>query len=79
MTAYKTIFSSTFVLIAAAADGQPVMMDSLPPSVDFSTVLGPGIVALGADTATHGDFDRDGLGDLAFCSPKRILSLFIGD
>ena len=32
--------------------------------------LGPDFVALGADTAAHGDFNRDGLADLAFCSPK---------
>lgn len=45
-------------------------LDSPPPQVAFSTILGPSAHAIGADTAAHADFDGDGLGDLAFCSPK---------
>ena len=45
-------------------------LDAPPPQVAFSTILGPIAGAIGADTAAHGDFDGDGLGDLAFCSPK---------
>jgi len=47
-----------------------VYLDSPQPQVTFSTILGPIASAIGADTAAHGDFDGDGLGDLAFCSPK---------
>lgn len=40
-----------------------------PPGVTVHRILGPGIGAIGTDTAAHGDFDHDGFADLAFASP----------
>lgn len=35
----------------------------------LTRVLGPRLGSLGADTAAHGDFDGDGIADIAFTSP----------
>ncbi len=45
------------------------LIDSPPPGVRHTMILGPEPVAIGADTAVHGDYDGDGLADLAFCNP----------
>lgn len=44
-------------------------LNELPPSIGYTTILGPIGGAIGADTAAHGDFNGDGVADLAFCSP----------
>ena len=44
-------------------------LESPPAGLVISRLLGPGNGALGADTAAHGDFDGDSIGDLAFASP----------
>jgi len=44
-------------------------LDVPPPGLAVSRILGPSFGSLGADTAAHGDFDGDGLSDLAFGSP----------
>ena len=42
----------------------------LPPAdVKFSFIKGPSTGAIGADTAAHGDFNGDGIGDLAIGNP----------
>ncbi len=40
-----------------------------PPGLDMATFLGPIGGAIAGDTALHGDFDGDGMDDLAFSSP----------
>ena len=54
---------------AADLRGREIRMDSPPADLAFTLVVGPIIGALGADTAAQGDFDGDGLADLAFASP----------
>ncbi|MDJ0655864.1 MAG: hypothetical protein QNJ40_16985 [Xanthomonadales bacterium] len=44
-------------------------MDNLPTGVAQSLIYGPIVGAISADTAMQGDFDNDGLADLAFSSP----------
>ena len=44
--------------------------DSLPASVKVATFLGPSDGAISADTAMHGDFNGDGIDDLAFSAPN---------
>lgn len=39
------------------------------PGVSFTRILGPGSGSLGCDTAAQGDFDGDGLADLAVTAP----------
>lgn len=39
------------------------------PGVRFTRILGPSSGSLGCDTSTHGDFDGDGLADLAITAP----------
>ena len=39
------------------------------PGVEFTRILGPGSGSLGCDTSAHGDFDGDGLADLAITAP----------
>ena len=55
----------------AAADlkGLEFDLQAPPPGLGISRILGPSPGAIGADTAAHGDFDGDGLADLAFASP----------
>ena len=54
---------------AAQLRGETIDLDAPPAELPWTLVVGPGISALGADTAAHGDFDGDGLADLAFASP----------
>jgi hypothetical protein len=49
--------------------GLTFAVDAPPPGIEITTILGPGPGALGADTATHGDYDNDGISDLAFGNP----------
>ncbi|MEM7356464.1 MAG: integrin alpha [Acidobacteriota bacterium] len=44
-------------------------LETPPAGLTITRIYGPSDGALGADTAAHGDFDGDGLGDLAFASP----------
>ena len=44
-------------------------LDAPPAGLTLTTILGPSAGALGGDTAAHGDFDGDGLADLAIGSP----------
>ena len=54
---------------AAMLRGLDFDLDSAPPAVTESRVYGPIVGAIGADTAMQGDFDGDGIADLAFSSP----------
>ncbi len=54
---------------AASLKGASFNMTSPPVEIDFSMILGPNQGAVGGDTVAQGDFNGDGLGDLAFCSP----------
>ncbi len=54
---------------AVAFRGQNFSVDAPPAGVFVSTLLGPEAGAIGADTALHGDFDGDGIADLAVASP----------
>lgn len=54
---------------AAQLAGQTLDLDALPADVQMSTIFGPFIGSLGGDTAMHGDFNGDGLADLAFAAP----------
>ncbi len=54
---------------AAMLRGLVFDLDSPPPGLALTTFLGGGFGEIAADTATQGDFDGDGIGDLAFSSP----------
>jgi len=54
---------------AAALQGLTVDLDTPPPGLRITRIVGPSGGALGADTAAQGDFDGDHVGDLAFASP----------
>lgn len=54
---------------AATLKGLTFDMDAPPPGLVTVTFLGPAPGDIAADTATHGDFDDDGIDDLAFSSP----------
>jgi hypothetical protein len=54
---------------AAALAGLDVALETPPPGLRLTRILGPSNGALGADTVAQGDFDGDGTGDLAFASP----------
>jgi hypothetical protein len=54
---------------AADLRGLDLDLDEPPPALVVSRIVGPSTGSLGADTAAHGDFDGDGLADLAFGSP----------
>ncbi|CAN5162148.1 hypothetical protein BH23VER1_BH23VER1_32140 [soil metagenome] len=49
--------------------GAEFSLDSPPAHIKFTTIYGPLALSLGADTAAQGDFDGDGLADLAFGNP----------
>ncbi|MEO0423672.1 MAG: hypothetical protein AAF184_15145 [Pseudomonadota bacterium] len=49
--------------------GRRFAMDAVPDDLSFSTLAGPEAGAIGADTSAHGDFDGDGITDLAVASP----------
>ena len=44
-------------------------MQSPPEDIEFSLIKGPTAGAIGADTAAHGDFNADGIGDLIVGNP----------
>lgn len=54
---------------AASLKGLDLSLDSPPPGFAMSTFLGPVAGAIAGDTALHGDFNDDGIDDLAFSSP----------
>jgi hypothetical protein len=65
-----TAHGAGFVLWnAAGLRGEVFSIDRPPSGQRVTTFLGPGDGAIGGDTAMHGDFDGDGLDDLAFSSP----------
>ncbi len=57
---------------AADLKGRELDLDDLPDDVDTTTILGPVSGALGGDTAAQGDFNGDGLSDLAFAAPHGV-------
>ena len=54
---------------AARLRGQVFSIASPPANVEVSTVFGPSQGAIGADTVAAGDFDNDGIDDLAVGNP----------
>lgn len=54
---------------AQSLRGLQIDMQAPPSEIRFSTIYGPIAGAIGADTAMQGDFNGDGIGDLAFSSP----------
>lgn len=54
---------------ASELRGLTFNIDSPPAGVSFSTIYGPSAGAIGADTVAAGDFDRDGIADLAVGNP----------
>ncbi len=53
----------------ATLKGLTVRIDSPPPGFAMATFQGPEAGAIAADTAMHGDYNNDGIDDLAFSSP----------
>ncbi len=49
--------------------GLSFRIDTPPSDIFISTIYGPKANAIGADTVAQGDFDGDGIGDLAFGNP----------
>lgn len=47
-----------------------ITVDAPPVGFNMSTFVGPAPSAITGDTAMHGDFNGDGIDDLAFSSPK---------
>lgn len=54
---------------AASLKGQSFAMNNRPAELQFTTILGAEPGAISSDTALHGDFDNDGIADLAVASP----------
>ena len=54
---------------AATLKNQTIDLESPPMFLEITRILGPGNGAIAADTAAEGDFDGDGLLDLAIASP----------
>jgi hypothetical protein len=54
---------------AAALKGLEIELDSPPEGFTMASFLGPVVGAIAGDTALHGDFNDDGVADLAFSSP----------
>ena len=54
---------------APALKSQEVRLDALPKGMRLTSIRGTGPGAISSDTAAVGDFDGDGLGDLAVGSP----------
>ena len=54
---------------AANLRGMSFVMNSPPASVAVTTIYGPRQGAIGNDTTAHGDFDNDGIADLAIGNP----------
>jgi hypothetical protein len=72
---------------AALLKGLDFNIDDTPPAVYVSKILGPDPGAIGSDTVAHGDFDGDGIADLAIGSPHSnpqgrfhagVLHIFFG-
>ncbi|MEM8606598.1 MAG: hypothetical protein AAGF92_05810 [Myxococcota bacterium] len=55
---------------AATLRGRDIDMGALPSDVAITTFIGAGAGLISSDTSVVGDFDGDGLGDLAIGSPK---------
>ncbi len=49
--------------------GRSFNIDSRPPGIEITRILGPTAGAIGSDTVAQGDFDGDGFGDLMIGSP----------
>ncbi len=54
---------------AASLKGLTFDLDALPTGLTVSTFVGAETGDIAGDTAAHGDFDGDGIGDLAFSAP----------
>jgi len=54
---------------AAGLEDQSFALDAVPMGIELTTFLGGASGDLAADTGLHGDFDGDGIDDLAFSSP----------
>lgn len=54
---------------APALKGADASVDALPPGVGQIVFVGADVGHIAADTAAHGDFDDDGIADVAFSSP----------
>ncbi len=54
---------------AARLKGLEFTLDTLPEGIEVSTFLGAEPSDIAGDTAAHGDFDGDGIADLAFSAP----------
>ncbi len=72
---------------AALLRGLNFNIDSLPPGIQMTKVLGPNSGAIGSDTVAHGDFNNDGIDDLMIGNPGAnplgrskagSLSVFLG-
>ena len=53
----------------ASHKGQAIEIDAPPVGFTMATFLGPVVGAIAGDTALHGDFNGDGIDDVAFSSP----------
>jgi len=54
---------------AASLKGLSFGVDALPPGTMMTTFLGGAAGYISSDTALHGDFDGDGIDDIAFSAP----------
>jgi hypothetical protein len=54
---------------ASGLKGKEIELDSPPEGFTMATFLGPIAGAIAGDTALHGDFNADGIADVAFSSP----------
>ena len=54
---------------AGTLKGKEIELNSPPGDFSMSIFLGPMTGAIAGDTALHGDFNADGIADLAFASP----------
>lgn len=54
---------------ASRLKGADLTLDTLPPDLSVTWILGPSSGSIGTDTATQGDFNADGIADLAVGSP----------
>ena len=59
---------------ASSLRGMSFHMTDVPSNVAHSTFIGPSEGALGGDTAAQGDFDGDGIADLAVGSPHNPVN-----
>ncbi len=54
---------------AVSLRGKNFVMNTPPPDVLITSLYGPIAGAIGSDTSLHGDFDNDGIADLAVANP----------